>query len=62
MDKDIIIKKDGNEWCAHRSDFTNIQESMCGFGSTERKSLDKLRIQEDIQKRELLEKEYKWNE
>jgi len=30
----LIIKKDGNAWMAAFQDFTNIQESQCGFGPT----------------------------
>jgi len=30
--EDITIKLDGNMWCAHRSDFTNLQESVAAFG------------------------------
>lgn len=26
--------KDGNQWCATKRDFVNIQESPCGFGDT----------------------------
>ena len=37
--KHIIIKRDGNEWCAHWSDFINVQESICGFGSTPKEAL-----------------------
>lgn len=29
-----IIKMDGNKWCAHRSDFENLQDSEAGFGDT----------------------------
>jgi hypothetical protein len=30
----VIVKKDGNMWCVHRQDFTNLQESPAGFGET----------------------------
>lgn len=30
----IVLKMDGTAHCAHRSDFTNLQESPCGFGSS----------------------------
>jgi hypothetical protein len=38
-EKYIIIKRDGNEWCAHWSDFVNVQESICAFGSTPQNAL-----------------------
>lgn len=28
----IIIKLDGDAWCAHRDSFTNLQESNAAFG------------------------------
>ena len=28
----LVLKMDGNSWCAHFSDFTNLQESQAGFG------------------------------
>jgi len=28
------LKMDGNQWCATRKDFTNLQESPAGFGDT----------------------------
>lgn len=34
IDLEITIKKDGAAWCAHRSNFTNLQESLAGFGDT----------------------------
>lgn len=30
----IILKRDGDSWCAHWSDFKNLQESPAGFGDT----------------------------
>lgn len=30
----IHVKKDGNAWCAHHSDFTNLQESVSGWGES----------------------------
>lgn len=30
--KSIIIKMDGNAWCAHREDFVDLQASVAGFG------------------------------
>lgn len=29
-----FIKKDGTAWCAHGSDFVNLQESLATFGDT----------------------------
>ena len=31
----ITIQLDGNMWCATREGFTNLQESLSGFGKTE---------------------------
>ena len=28
----LVLKMDGNQWCAHFSDFENLQESQAGFG------------------------------
>ena len=42
MDISIIIEKDGNQWCAHREDFVNLQESIAGFGYTETQALAEL--------------------
>lgn len=44
----VIIKRDGNMWCAHRDDFINLQESLAGFGGSEREALGKLRDAEGI--------------
>lgn len=30
----LVLKKDGNQWCATRKDFENLQESPAGFGDT----------------------------
>jgi len=30
----VILSKDGDQWCATRKDFTNLQESPAGFGDT----------------------------
>ncbi|WP_272516321.1 MULTISPECIES: hypothetical protein [unclassified Providencia] len=30
----VVIKADGDMWCAHKQDFTNIQEHPVGFGIT----------------------------
>lgn len=30
----VVLKRDGNAWCAHRKDFENLQESPAGFGDT----------------------------
>jgi hypothetical protein len=29
-----LLRRDGNTWCATRSDFINLQESAAGFGTT----------------------------
>lgn len=38
----ITLIMDGNAWCAHRSDFINLQESPAGFGETCLEALAKL--------------------
>lgn len=30
----VNVKMDGDMWCAHGEDFTNLQESIAGFGKT----------------------------
>lgn len=30
----VVIKMDGSSWMAHYSDFVNVQESVCGHGTT----------------------------
>lgn len=30
----VVLKVDGNQWCAHRFDFVNLQESFAGFGDS----------------------------
>ena len=47
MDISIIIEKDGNQWCAHREDFINLQESIAGFGNTETQALAELLEEEN---------------
>ncbi len=45
MDEEVRIYLDGDKWCAVRSDFINLQESLAGFGDTPseaRKELDLL--------------------
>lgn len=39
----ILIEMDGNAWCAVRKDtFVDIQESLCGFGTTPDSALSNL--------------------
>ena len=38
----IILKKDGNQWCATYSDFINLQESEAGFGDTQIEAIQEL--------------------
>jgi len=53
--KSVIIKRDGNMWCAHRDDFTNLQESTAEFGRTEKEALDNLVTEEmSIDRKEML--------
>ena len=30
----VVLERDDSAWCAHLSDFVNVQESPCGFGAT----------------------------
>ncbi len=30
----LVLKLDGDQWCAHRSDFVDLQNSPAGFGKT----------------------------
>ena len=30
----VIVKRDGNEWCAHRPNFIDMMESPVGFGAS----------------------------
>ncbi|ULI45854.1 hypothetical protein HUZ43_17840 [Raoultella ornithinolytica] len=30
----VDLEIDGNQWCAHRSDFVNLEESPAGFGES----------------------------
>lgn len=39
----ILVKKDGNAWCAHYDDFINLQESVAAFGMTPQEAVDNLR-------------------
>ena len=32
MPEPFVLSKDGNQWCATRQDFVNLQESLAGFG------------------------------
>jgi len=34
MSNEYRVFKDGNLWCAVNQDYTNIQESLAGFGLT----------------------------
>lgn len=36
------LKRDGNSWCATRSDFTNLQECPAGYGDTALEALSEL--------------------
>ena len=46
----LALKLDGNQWCAHFSDFENLQESQAGFGD------DCLEALADLAKQGLLAK------
>ncbi|OYL90026.1 hypothetical protein CI759_16965 [Shigella sonnei] len=30
----LVLEIDGNQWCAHRSDFVSLEESPAGFGES----------------------------
>ena len=32
---DLVFELDGNAWCCHEVNFTNLQECMAGFGDTQ---------------------------
>lgn len=38
----VTLKEDGNAWCAHKSDFVNLQESPSGFGDNKLEALASL--------------------
>lgn len=44
----IVIFKDEAAWCAHRNNFTNIQESLCAFGDTPAEALENLESNKEI--------------
>ena len=44
--RNVFYGKDGNMFTAKRSDFVNLQESLCGFGSIEDEALRDLIRQE----------------
>ena len=51
----IIIKRDGDMWCAHRDDFVNLQESVAEFGVCESEALHNLLAAEmDVSRNEML--------
>lgn len=35
----VEIERDGDQWCAHKSDFINLQESPAGFGNNKLEAL-----------------------
>lgn len=48
----IVIEKDGDMWCAHDTDFENLQESRAGFGKTPEEAVhDYLEIKEGVKQR-----------
>lgn len=38
----VVLVLDGNQWCAHRKDFINLQESPAGFGLTKLEAMAEL--------------------
>lgn len=57
MENGLLIKfgLDGNAWYAHFDDFTNLQESVCGFGPTPQHALEDLVQQDPVRFREVEE-------
>lgn len=39
----ILVEKDGDSWCAHFSDFINLQESPSSFGKTPQEAINILK-------------------
>lgn len=39
----ILVKMDGNAWCAHYTDFVDLQESKAGFGGTPDEAIKNLK-------------------
>ena len=50
--RDISLEMDGNAWCAKRSSFVNLQESLAGFGASRLEAAKDLLRQEAAQVRE----------
>lgn len=42
-DSDINVKMDGDQWCAFRDDFVDLQESDAGFGDSPEEAVENLR-------------------
>lgn len=49
--EDVNVYKDGDEWCAVRSNFINLQESIAGFGNTPSLACKELKNKETSFKR-----------
>lgn len=41
-DEEIETLLDGDQWCARRADFSNLQECLAGFGETEQAAIEDL--------------------
>ena len=39
---DVVYEIEGNQWCAHRKDFIDLQNSPAGFGDTQKQALKNL--------------------
>lgn len=50
--QDVIYELDGNQWCAHRIDFIDLQNSLAGFGDTQNDALKDLLAKESEGKNE----------
>lgn len=63
---DINVCLDGDQWCANRDGFINLQESLAGFGDTPQQAVDALLRDEGIHQADDLHTEYvkaesEWN-
>ena len=49
IQREVIYEMDGDQWCAHFDDFTNLQESQAGFGYTKEEALKALEESMEIE-------------
>jgi hypothetical protein len=43
IEDNVLLSRDGNQWCATEKDFINLQESSAGFGDTMNEAILNLR-------------------